>query len=266
MPITACLHWNEYDNPKVRREYEDAGVRVVTHGQRGYLWQDTDVAFLYRQLHEMRGHRRVVSNRMSSAILYAASAGVEVGVYGDPMALESDHAVLGGVGKPRRIWPEMHQFSVPMDYAAQVANAELGADELLLPEEVIDVFGWAAEIERPLPPPSAPPLDEELSVFQRRRRRKHRADSHRAPSEATHADVLESRARPADEEAVHRHRPHDRRRGRPGRRGGGGPRVRAVVRGPHGGLRRAATPGGRPGAGADGAAPRRARTTGVQGA
>jgi hypothetical protein len=201
VPITACLHWNEYDNPKVRREYEDAGVRVVSHGQRGYLWQDTDVAFLYRQLHEMRGHRRVVSNRMSSAILYAASAGVEVGVYGDPMALESDHAVLGGVGKPRRIWPEMHQFSVPMDYAAAVANAELGADELLLPEEIIDVFGWAAEIERPLPPPSAPPLDEELSVFQRRRRRKHRADSHRAPSEANHADLLESRARPAADEA-----------------------------------------------------------------
>jgi hypothetical protein len=117
------------------------------------------------------------------------------------MALESDHAVLGGVGKPRRIWPEMHQFSVPMDYAAAVANAELGADELLLPEEIIDVFGWAAEIERPLPPPSAPPLDEELSVFQRRRRRKHRADSHRAPSEANHADLLESRARPAADEA-----------------------------------------------------------------
>ena len=257
VPITACLHWNEYDNPKVRREYEDAGVRVVTHGQRGYLWQDTDVAFLYRQLHEMRGHRRVVSNRMSSAILYAASAGVEVGVYGDPMALESDHAVLGGVGKPRRIWPEMHQFSVPMDYAAAVANAELGADELLLPEEIIDVFGWAAEIERPLPPPSAPPLDEELSVFQRRRRRKHRADSHRAPSEANHADLLESRARPADDEAStdtgRKTVAEDESRGR------GGPRVRAVVRGPHGGPGRAAPRRGRRGAGDRAAGRRRLR-------
>ncbi len=145
----------------MRREYEDAGVRVVTHGQRGYLWQDTDVAFLYRQLHEMRQHKRVVSNRMSSAILYAASAGVEVGVYGDPMALESDHAVLGGVGKPRRIWPEMHQFSVPMDYAAEVANRELGADEMLLPAEVIDAFGWAPEIAQPGPPAPAPPLEDE---------------------------------------------------------------------------------------------------------
>ena len=181
VPITACLHWNEYDNPKVRREYEAAGVRVVTHGQRGYLWQDTDVAFLYRQLDEMRRHRRVVSNRMSSAILYAASAGVEVGVYGDPMALESDHAVLGGVGKPRRIWPEMHQFSVPMEYAASVADRELGADEMLSPEEVIDAFGWAPEIAEPGPPPPAPPLSDDVSASARRRRRQHRSESHRAP-------------------------------------------------------------------------------------
>jgi hypothetical protein len=184
VPITVCLHWNEYDNPKVRREYESAGVRVICHGQRGYLWQDTDVAFLYRQLAEMRGHRRVVSNRMSSAILYAASAGLEVGVYGDPMALESDHAVLGGVGKPRRIWPQMHQFSVPMDYAADVAARELGADEMLLPAEVIDAFGWAAEIAEPGPPPPAPPLEDDESAFTRRRRRRHRSQSHQAPSAA----------------------------------------------------------------------------------
>ncbi len=192
VPITVCLHWNEYDNPKVRREYEDAGVRVVTHGQRGYLWQDTDVAFLYRQLHEMRRHKRVVSNRMSSAILYAASAGVEVGVYGDPMALESDHAVLGGVGKPRRMWPEMHQFSVPMDYAAEVANRELGADEMLLPAEVIDAFGWAPEIALPGPPPPAPPLEDEPSPFARRRRRQHRSESHRAPGDVDPWDQLAS--------------------------------------------------------------------------
>ena len=184
VPITVCLHWNEYDNPKVRREYESAGVRVICHGQRGYLWQDTDVAFLYRQLAEMRGHRRVVSNRMSSAILYAASAGLEVGVYGDPMALESDHAVLGGVGKPRRIWPQMHQFSVPMDYAADVAARELGADEMLHPAEVIDAFGWAAEIAEPGPPPPAPPLEDDESAFTRRRRRRHRSQSHQAPSAA----------------------------------------------------------------------------------
>ncbi|MEO7753055.1 MAG: hypothetical protein ABIS35_06540 [Terracoccus sp.] len=191
VPITVCLHWNEYDNPKVRREYEDAGVRVVTHGQRGYLWKDTDVSFLYRQLHEMRGHARVVSNRMSSAILYAASAGVEVGIYGDPMELEADHAVLGGAGKPRRMWPEMHQSHIPAAYAEAVALAELGADEMLSPAEVIDAFGWWPEISEPGTPPPAPPLDLFAAASRSRRSRgAGSADSHRAPSDAEHSEIL----------------------------------------------------------------------------
>jgi hypothetical protein len=129
---------------------------------------------------------------MTSAILYGASAGAEVGIYGDPMALESDHAVLGGVGKPRRVFPDMHQFAVPREIALETALRELGADEMLLPEEVIDAFGWAAEIERPLPPPPAPPLDEELSVFERRRRRQHRSDSHRPPGDAEQPSLMET--------------------------------------------------------------------------
>lgn len=183
VPITVCLHWNEYDNPKVRHEYEDAGVRVITHGQRGYLWQDTDVGFLYRQLSEIRSHRRVVSNRMSSAILYAATAGADVGIYGDPMQLEADHAVLGGVDKPRRLWPRMHQLEVPRGYALEVSLAELGADTVLLPEEIIDIFGWAPEIEAPTEPPAAPPLEERTS-WRRGSRARHRADSHRGPADA----------------------------------------------------------------------------------
>ena len=201
VPLTFCLYWNEYDDPKVRREYEEAGVRVVTHGQRGYLWQDTDVPFLYRQLREIRRHSRVVSNRMTSAILYGASAGAEVGIYGDPMALESDHAVLGGVGKPRRIFPDMHQFAVPRQLALDTALRELGADEMLLPEEVIAAFGWAAEIERPLPPPPAPPLDEELSVFERRRRRRHRGESRRPPGDAEQPSLMEALVSPTEDEA-----------------------------------------------------------------
>ncbi|MFW5469386.1 hypothetical protein ACOCJ4_05000 [Knoellia sp. CPCC 206435] len=183
VPITVCLHWNEFDNPKVRREYEDAGVRVITHGQRGYLWKDTDVAFLYRQLDEMRRHKRVVSNRMSSAVLYAAAAGIEAGVYGDPMALESDHAILGGVGKPRRMWPDMHQVSIPADLARAVADEELGADEILHPEEVIEAFGWTGSMgPRPGPPPPAPSLEFPVSLFRGRRRA--RDDSHRGPAGA----------------------------------------------------------------------------------
>lgn len=184
VPITMCLYWNEYENPKIRAEYEDAGLRVITHGLRGYLWKDTEPAFLYRQLDEMRRHKRVVSNRMTSAILYGAMAGNEVGVYGDPMELESDHAILGGVGKQRRMWPELHQFSVPRDYGIEIARDELGADVMLTPEEIIDVFRWVPEIgRRPKERPPAPPLDED--GFWRRRRTHRRGQNSRvAPSTA----------------------------------------------------------------------------------
>ena len=188
VPITVCLHWNEFDNPEVRREYEAAGVRVITHGQRGYLWQDTDVAFLYRQLAEMRRHKRVVSNRMSSAVLYGATAGNEVGVYGDPMELEADHAILGGASKPRRMWPQMHQFSVPRDYAYGVAADELGLDHVLPETEIIDVFGWGDVLTHPLPPPPAPPLEEKRS--NRAASRRARVNAHRAPVEAESSDGL----------------------------------------------------------------------------
>lgn len=203
VPITVCLYWNEYDDPKVRRQYEDAGVRVITHGQRGYLWQDTEPAFLYRQLHEMRNHARVVSNRLSSAVIYAAAAGVEVGVYGDPMELESDHAILGGVGKPRRMFPQMQQVRVPPHDAAVVAAVELGRDFMLGPQEVIDVFGWTPEISRPLPSPPAPPLEPDRSFFARQSRARHRAWSHRAPGGVEErsgaASAVELDVRPAGE-------------------------------------------------------------------
>lgn len=147
VPITVCLHWNEFTNPKVRKDYQEAGVRVITHGERGYLWQGTEPEFLLNQLTEIRKHRRVVSNRMSSAVLYGATAGAEIGIYGDPMALEADHAVLGGVEKPWRLWPEMHHASVDREVAVAVAEAELGSNAFLTPEEVVEVFGWQDEFD-----------------------------------------------------------------------------------------------------------------------
>lgn len=149
VPITICLYWNEYGNPVVRKAYEDAGFRVITHGQRGHMWVGTDPQFLYRQLAELRAHRRAVSNRLGSALLYAASVGAEVGVYGDPMVIENDHAVLGGMEKQLRLFPELHQPRVPADCALEVARDELGLGPLLSPGEVRRAFGWDTEAARP---------------------------------------------------------------------------------------------------------------------
>jgi hypothetical protein len=143
-PVTICLYWNEYRDEVVRRSYEKAGFRVISHGYRGLHWKDTDTEFLYKQLAELRAHRRVVSNRLSSATFYGASVGCEVGVYGDPMLLHAEDPVFGGNERLRRLWPELHQVSVPQATSGPIARVELGLDRLLDPVEVREVFGWTS--------------------------------------------------------------------------------------------------------------------------
>jgi hypothetical protein len=141
-PITACLYWNEYRMRPVRRLYEQAGFRVICNGYRGFWWRDTDREFLVRQLAELRKHRRVVSNRLCSAVWYGALANREVAVYGDPMVLDNADPMFGGEPRLRRQWPEV--YGVQTDFAAchQLARQQLGADELAEPNELRIYLGW----------------------------------------------------------------------------------------------------------------------------
>lgn len=141
-PLTVCLYWTEHREESIRRIYEEAGCRVITHGTRGFAYRNTTRRFLRNQLDELRAHERVVSNRLGSAILYGASVGCEVGVYGDPMVLENEHAVYGGLERQRRNWPELYGEQVDAEAAAEIAALELGIDEVREPEEIMELFGW----------------------------------------------------------------------------------------------------------------------------
>ena len=89
--------------------------------------------FLRKQLIELRRHRRVASNRLSTALLYGASVGCDVGVYGDPMIIERDHPVYGGNDRIRQLWPEMHDAAVPTATSAAMAYEELGMGHVRQP-------------------------------------------------------------------------------------------------------------------------------------
>jgi len=141
-PVTICLYWNEHRDPRIRKVYEDAGFRVICHGERGYMWKGTDSRFLDKQLVELRRHRKVVSNRLTTAIFYGASVGCDVGVYGDPMLLEAEDPVFGGHNRLQRLWPQLHQAHVPNAQARPFAVQELGMDATLSPIEVVEAFGW----------------------------------------------------------------------------------------------------------------------------
>jgi hypothetical protein len=143
-PITFCLYWQEYRDDRVRAFYEQAG-RVICHGYRGYMRMRTDTRFLHNQLAELRRHRRVASNRLSSAVFYGVAAGCEPAVYGDPMHLVSEDTSTAD--RIRREWPELHGIAPDPAIARVTALAELGDDRLAAPAELRSILGWAAARE-----------------------------------------------------------------------------------------------------------------------
>jgi hypothetical protein len=142
-PVTVCLYFNEYRNPKLRGLYERAGFRVISHGVRGRKYEGTDRKFLYRQLAELRRHRRVASNRLGSASFYGISVGCEPAVYGDPMILQAEDPAFGGVARMQRLWPELHGQEIDIKTARDITRVELGQDYLATPGEIREIFSWA---------------------------------------------------------------------------------------------------------------------------
>jgi hypothetical protein len=148
-PITACLYWNEYNVRAIRKLYERAGFRVISHGYRGFWWRDHDREFLVRQLAELRRHKRVVSNRLTSAIWYGLLAGCQAAVYGDPMALEDADLTFGGEPRLKRQWPEVYGYDPDPNVGREIARMELGADIIAPPEELRVHLGWDAVHDYP---------------------------------------------------------------------------------------------------------------------
>lgn len=140
-PITFCLYWNEFEDRRIRAMYERAG-RVVCHGYRGYMRMRTDPDFLRGQLAELRRHRRVASNRLSTAVFYGVAAGCEPAVYGDPMYLDKEDTPTAD--RIRREWPELHGAAPDPETARKIVLAELGDGHLATPAELRAILGWAA--------------------------------------------------------------------------------------------------------------------------
>ncbi|MFI5843672.1 hypothetical protein ACIA8K_28620 [Catenuloplanes sp. NPDC051500] len=143
-PVTICLYWQDHDDRRVRGRYERAGFRVICHGRRGLKWRGTDPQFLDRQLAELRGHRRVASNRLSTAIFHGIAAGCEAAVYGDPMSLTGEDPRYGGHARVRRQWSALHGERIDPRIAREAARAELGLDHLAGPDELRELLGWPA--------------------------------------------------------------------------------------------------------------------------
>lgn len=148
-PITVCLYWLEYEMPEIRNIYEVSGFRVICHGHRDSVHPGSE-KFLYRQYEELSKHRRVVSNRLSTAIMYAASLGCEVAVYGDPMRIDDPGLALEQRSDiyASTVYPEFFAVETNVQLTQAIARRELGIDILISKSELRGLLGWSDYWER----------------------------------------------------------------------------------------------------------------------
>lgn len=133
-PVTICLYHLEAGNERIRRPYEEKGFRITSHGDR-----DGNPRFLHDQITELRRHRRVATNRVSTALFYGAHLGLEPAVYGPWFALRGEDRSVET--EHRRLLPELFDESASLADVRAVADRELGADLRLSPAELKRALG-----------------------------------------------------------------------------------------------------------------------------
>lgn len=133
-PATACLYAADAADPEILGAYTGAGHRVVVLGER------MDAEFLWRLWTMLGRARRVVSNRLSTPVLYGAHLGAEVGVYGDALRFDGESADL--VERVRQTWPELHGQHLDPAVTRPLVDQELGLQHLLSPQDLEAVLGW----------------------------------------------------------------------------------------------------------------------------
>ena len=140
-PSTVCLHAEDIHKPEIVGSWRDAGHRVVTAGSR----HDPD--FLSRFLALVLAAERVVANRLMTPVLYAASLGRDVAVYGDPLSLST--AEIHGQDAIRSLWPELHGAALDAAVTTDLARTELGFQHLLEPVALRSALGWSSRSAGP---------------------------------------------------------------------------------------------------------------------
>lgn len=133
-PSIVCLHPEDLERPEKRDLWMQHGHRVVSAGGR------RDPQFLGRILRMVRGARRVVSNQLSTAVVYAAAEGTPTAIYGGDLA-------IGALGtevsrRTRELWPQFHE-DCDDETRRLLALAELGHRSLRDPQSLRAVLGWA---------------------------------------------------------------------------------------------------------------------------
>lgn len=128
-----CLHPEDLDRADRLRPWTDFGHTVVSAGSR------RDPLFLARILGLIRSARRVISNQLSTAVLYAAGEGAETAIYGPDVHIGALGTDIGR--RARALWPEFYE-PADADQRRSIALAELGHAHLLTADALRTALGW----------------------------------------------------------------------------------------------------------------------------
>ena len=132
-PSIVCLHPEDLERPEKQRVWLEHGHRVVSAGER------RDPQFLGRVLRLVRGAERVVSNQLSTAVVYAAAEGTPTAIYGADLSIGSLGTEVSR--RTRELWPEFHE-DADDTVRKEVARHELGHEHMLDPSALRTALGW----------------------------------------------------------------------------------------------------------------------------
>jgi hypothetical protein len=136
--VTVNLHAYEFEDGETPRLYEAdlPGATVTTNWLRPPWVVSDDPTILVRQILQILDHERVVSNCLTTALLYAAHLGRDARLLRHPARRQPPTE-----GRGLALHEALEQAT---DGAAMraIAGPELGADNLRAPDELREVMGW----------------------------------------------------------------------------------------------------------------------------
>jgi hypothetical protein len=141
-PALVCMHVDDLQRPDIVEAWTRAGHSITTAGER------RDPAFLARVMWLLMSSKKVVSNRLATALIYGAAVETQVSIYGP-------HFQIAGIQETssesylRSIWPEFYEQNISIPVLQKIAYAELGHEYLKSPSDLRATLGWESTSLRP---------------------------------------------------------------------------------------------------------------------
>lgn len=141
--INACLYFIDYNNPHIRKVFENANIGVTTLGSRQY-----NPEFLIKFVKLVNNFKFVSSNVLSTAIFYSLYLGKKVFVYGkQPEIGETNwnaetQKIMDDCLTILGMYPLLNWENFDNKSHREIGEIELGSKFKKSEAALINIFGW----------------------------------------------------------------------------------------------------------------------------